>query len=168
MNKLIPVVLLVLLTSHSFCQLSTKNNYPQIKGYASIVHPIVTFDKDKTSFNFDGSYTVGFPFGINILKSDRIGFSFELTPIIKVDSVTDKMSSLLFHPGVIFRFPHNFTFTQRLAFETNGRYGLTMVFNKVVIVRPNAKYFIASPIPIRFGNDKPASLGIGIQLGVVF
>ncbi len=153
----------------SFSQtIASSAPYPQIRGYASIIHPIVIIDNNGSTFNFNGSYTVGFPFGINLLKSDKIGFSFELTPTIKAENGTDRVSSLLFHPGVMFRFHQGFTFIQRLAFETNGRYGLTPVFNKVIINKPNVKYFVAVPVPIRFGNNAPISLGAGLQLGINF
>ncbi|MEI9958502.1 MAG: hypothetical protein WDM90_19850 [Ferruginibacter sp.] len=124
-----------------------------------MVHPIVTIDKKGSTFNFSNSYTVGFPVGINILKSDKIGFSFEITPYIKAQHDSNKVSNILFHPGIMFRFKHNFTFIGRLAFETSGRYGVTPVFNKVIIKRDNAKYFIAVPVPLRFGNNKPVSTG---------
>lgn len=168
-NKISLCLLFFLIRNISFAQTAPLTaTYPQIKGYASVVHPIVTIDKNGSTFNFDDSYTVGFPFGINILKSDKIGFSFELAPTIKAEGGTDKVSSLLFHPGVMFRFHRGFTFIQRLAFETNGRYGLTPVFNKVIINRPNVKYFIAVPIPVRFGNDKPVSINVGLQFGINF
>lgn len=164
--------LLVLFTiaagNAAFSQSTTGNVYPRIAGYASIVHPIVAFDKDGSSFNFDGSYTAGFPFGLNLLKNDRIGFSFEFTPTIRSGQGTDKVSNLLFHPGLMFRRKHGFTIIARLAFETAGRFGTTAVFNKIIAVKKDFKYFIAVPVPFRFGNDKPASVGLGLQMGIVF
>ena len=137
-------------------------------GYASFIHPIVTFDKNGSTFNFSNSYTVGFPIGINILKSDKIGFSFEITPFIKAQHDSSKVSSILFHPGVMFRFKHGFTIIGRLAFETAGRYGFTPVFNKVLIRAKNVNYFVAMGIPVRMGNEKPISVGVALQLGVSF
>jgi len=78
------------------------------------------------------------------------------------------MTNFLFHPGVMFRYPHGFTFIARMAFETAGRYGVTAVFNQVIIKTKMNNYFIAVPLPVRFGNDKPASIGAGLQLGVTF
>ncbi|MCH5689948.1 hypothetical protein LWM68_40415 [Niabella sp. W65] len=40
-----------------------------------------------------------FPFGINIWKSSRIGFSIELAPGIRVENGSSKMNNLLIHPG---------------------------------------------------------------------
>jgi len=170
MKKYLTLLLLFFLTRNiSFSQeITPAQSYPKTTGYASISHPIVTFDKNGNTFNFSNSYTVGFPFGINILKSDKIGVSFEIVPSIKVESGSGKMSNLLFHPGIMFRFKHGFTFVTRLAFETSGRYGLTAVFNKVLLDKKNVKYFIAVPVPFRFGNDQSASVGLGLQFGVGF
>nr|WP_294936974.1 hypothetical protein [uncultured Flavobacterium sp.] len=146
----------------------SQETYPQTKGYFSVVHPIVTIDGNDTAFNFSDNYTVGFPTGINILKSNRFGYSFEIAPFIKAENGKDKVSNVLFHPGLLFRYEHGFTFISRLAFETNGRYGFTMVFNKAIIKNKNVSYFIATPLPVRFGNEKPISVGIGFQLGATF
>ncbi|MGX7668443.1 hypothetical protein [Flavobacterium pedocola] len=143
-------------------------NFPQIKGYFSAVHPIVTIDKQHTKFNFTEDYVVGFPTGINIIKNEYFGYSFEVVPFIKAENGKDKVSNVLFHPGLLFRYKHGFTFITRLAFETAGRYGFTVVFNKVVVKSKNVNYFIATPIPIRFGNEKPVSIGAGLQFGATF
>jgi hypothetical protein len=147
---------------------STSVNYPQVKGYFSVVHPIVTIDADHTTFNFSDSYAVGFPTGINIFKNSRFGYSFEITPFIKAENGKDKVSNVLFHPGLLFRYKHGFTFTSRLAFETSGRYGFTAVFSKVIVKGKDVSYFIATPLPVRFGNEKPVSVGAGFQLGATF
>lgn len=149
-------------------QVSPEQTYPRVTAYASFIHPIVTFDKNGSSFNFSDSYTVGFPVGINILKSDRIGFSFEMVPFLKVADGVDKASNLLFHPGVLFRRKYGFTLITRLAFETSGRYGMTQVFNKVFLRKKEVSYFVATPVPVRFGNTKPPSVGLILQLGANF
>lgn len=145
-----------------------QQEYPRTTGYLSIVHPIVTVDKDSTIYNFSGAYTIGFPCGINILKSDKIGFSFELTPFIKASDGKSKLNNILFHPGVMLRYRKGFTFIGRMAFETSGRYGVTAVFNKIVIRKKLNNYFIAVPVPFRFGNGKPPSIGAAVQIGISF
>ncbi len=146
----------------------SQDNYPQVKGYFAVIHPIITVDKEHTKFNFSDTYTVGFPIGINILKSNYIGFSFEVAPFIKVENGTDKVSNVLFHPGILFRYKNGFTFIQRLAFETHGRYGFTAVINKVFLKQKEVSYFIAAPFPVRFGNDKPVSISPAFQIGISF
>lgn len=149
-------------------QQTVGNGYPKTTGYISVVHPIVTFDRDGATYNFTNYYTVGFPTGINILKSDKFGYSFEVVPFIKAIGGSSKTSNVLFHPGIMFRRPHGFTIITRMAFETAGRYGTTLVFNKVIKKTATNSYFISMPVPFRFGNDQPASVGFALQLGVTF
>ncbi len=142
--------------------------YPRVAGYMSVVHPVVAFTKYEATYNFSRGYTVGFPCGVNVLTSDRNGFSFEITPFIKAANGVSKSGNFLFHPGVMFRYPKGFTIITRAAFETEGRYGATVVFNKVVVRSKTHNYFLAMPLPLRFGNDKPASIGVAFQLGITF
>ncbi|MEA5259375.1 hypothetical protein VB264_16370 [Arcicella aquatica] len=144
------------------------SEYPKVVGYMSIVHPMVTAYQNETVYNFNNDYTVGFPVGINILKSDRIGFSFEITPFVKVANGNSAVSNMLFHPGIILRYPKGFSINNRLAFETSGRFGYTAVFSKVIVRTKMNNFFVAMPLPLRFGNNKSASIGIGLQMGITF
>lgn len=142
--------------------------YPKMAGYVGIVHPIVNFSSDGTHTNFQDSYVVGMPIGINIWKNAKIGFSSEIVPIIKATGSTSKVNNVLFHPGVLVALGNGFTFAGRAAFETSGRYGLTPVLNKTVKKNKDSSYFVAVPLPARFGNDLPSSFGIGFQFGIAF
>lgn len=142
--------------------------YPKITGYVGTSHPIVTFSKNKTVYNFDGAYVGGLPTGINIWKSSKIGFSFEFVPFIKATDSNSKMSNFLFHPGVLFALGKGYTLATRAAFETSGRYGFTPVLNKVLVKGKNSSFYIALPVPVRFGNDQPASLALAFQFGIAF
>ena len=133
-----------------------------------MVHVLATVSKDETVTNFSPAYTVGFPSGVNILKSDKIAFSFEITPFIKTENGSSMMSNILLHPGVVFRFKNGFSIIERAAFETNGRFGETTVFTKVVKRYKLSNLFLAMPLPGRLGNDKPISIGVGIQVGLSF
>ncbi|GAB3334272.1 hypothetical protein GCM10027299_42360 [Larkinella ripae] len=75
---------------------------------------------------------------------------------------------MLFHPGVLVNLGHDFTLASRLAFETSGRYGFTPVLNKIVRKGPTNSYFVAVPLPVRFGNDHAVSFTVGLQFGIVF
>ena len=142
--------------------------YPRVAGYFSILNPIGTWTEHNFKSNFSGVYTIAFPFGLNLLKSDKFGVSFEVAPAIRTENHVSKVSSVLFHPGAMFRFKHGFTFIGRMAFETNGRFGVTPVFNQVIKKGKNASLFLSVPIPVRFGNDLPGSVSTGLQLGVSF
>ncbi|TPG34789.1 hypothetical protein [Flavobacterium pectinovorum] len=142
--------------------------YPKITGYFGILHPIVTVSKDETNVNFRDYYTVGFPTGINIWKNEKIGFSFEIVPNIKDDQGTSKVTNIVFHPGVLIGLGNGYTFAGRAAFESSGRYGITPIFNKTIIKSSNSSYFIAVPLPLRFGDDHPATFTLGFQFGIAF
>jgi hypothetical protein len=146
----------------------TQQTYPKLAGYIGVVHPVVSFSSEGTHFNFKDSYIVGMPIGINIWKSAKVGFSSEIVPFIKATGGSSKVNNVLFHPGVLVALGHGFTFAGRAAFETSGRYGLTPVINKVVKKNKGSSYFIAVPLPARFGNDLPSSFGIGFQFGIAF
>ena len=118
--------------------------------------------------NFNGTTKIGFPVGVNVLYSDRFGFSYEFTPTVKASGGTSKASNLLFDPGTMFRFDHGFTIITRLAFETAGRYGFTPVFNKIIVRTKAVNYFMAASLPARFGNSAPASIGGSLQFGFIF
>ncbi|KAF2080916.1 hypothetical protein [Flavobacterium sharifuzzamanii] len=146
----------------------SQTTYPKITGYFGIMHPIVTINKDETTVNFRDYYAVGFPTGINIWKNEKIGFSFEMVPNIKDDQGTSKVTNLLFHPGVLVALGKGYTFAGRAAFETSGRYGFTPIFNKIIIKNSSCSYYVAVPLPVRFGNDHPASFTVGFQFGIAF
>lgn len=144
------------------------SDYPKIVGYGSVLHPIMAYDGKDVTYNFKNVYTVGFPIGLNLLKNDKIGYSFEVAPFLKVQNDTSKVNFILFHPGVIFRFKHNFNAVARIAFESSGRFGFTPVISKVLIKTKNVNYFVAASAPLRTGNGRPTTLGFAFQLGFTF
>ncbi len=152
----------------SSLNVSSQTTYPKITGYFGIMHPIVTFSEDETTLNFRDYYAVGFPTGINIWKNEKNGFSLEFVPNIKDDNGTSKVTNLLFHPGILVALGKGYTFAGRLAFETSGRYGFTPVFNKTIIKSTNCSYYVAVPLPVRFGNDHPSTFTVGFQFGIAF
>lgn len=165
-------VMTVILVAGSFSKLLAQQfgtaTYPKITGYVGILHPIVTVGKHEPHYNFDGAYVGGMPTGINIWKSAKIGFSMEFVPFIRASAGASKMNNFLFHPGVLFGLGNGFTLATRAAFETSGRYGVTPVLNKVVFKGKSSSYFVAVPVPARFGNEQPASLTAGLQFGIAF
>jgi hypothetical protein len=146
----------------------TQPTYPKIAGYVGILHPVVTFSKDDIITNFKDYYVVGLPTGINIWKSNKIGFSAEFVPFIKADSTGSKMNNFLFHPGILVALGKGWTFAGRAAFETGGRYGFTPVINKIVKKNKNSGYFVAIPLPFRFGNNHDATFSMCFQFGITF
>ncbi|MDB5119136.1 MAG: hypothetical protein JWN56_354 [Sphingobacteriales bacterium] len=171
LSVLITCLLLFILPFASRAQTPTPappQTYPKITGYVGILHPIVTFNKHETHTNFSDYYIGGLPTGINIWKSAKVGFSMEIVPTIRAENGVSKMNNLLFHPGILLGLGNGFTFAGRAAFETSGRYGVTPVLNKVVVKNKHSNYFVAVPVPVRFGNDLPTSLTVGFQFGIGF
>jgi hypothetical protein len=153
----------------TYQKVSVKSPYPKVVGYLSFILPLETFSSGNFAPNFSNhTSSIGFPVGVNVLYSDRFGFSYEFTPTIKASGGTSKMSNLLFDPGTMFRFDHGFTIISRLAFETSGRYGFTPVFNQVYARTKDVNYFVALSLPARFGNSDASSLGLNLQIGFTF
>jgi hypothetical protein len=144
-----------------------------VKGYFSFIIPWVTISKSGTTTEFQKYTTIGFPVGINIYYNKKFGVSYEVTPIVQWyqpsgGTVFSKTNNLLFDPGIILRGKNGFNFVPRLAFETQGRYGFTPVFNKVYLKTKDVDYWFSISIPTRFGNDLPVSVGGNLQIGFTF
>ena len=149
-------------------------HYPKVVGYLSFIIPTGTLQNNKVTYNFTNNTKIGFPVGVNVLYSDKFGFSYEFTPTIKTGTLShsSSMSDLLFDPGPMFRFKHGFTIIPRLAFETSGRYGVTPVFNEVYLRTKAVNYFVAMSLPVRWGKDngvmETGSIGLNVQFGFIF
>lgn len=161
-------LILVGFTASQAQEKPTTSGCPKVVGYIAVIHPIITFDKNGHTTNFSDSYSVGFPTGIHIFKSDRFGYSFEVVPFIKSADGISKVNNVLFHPGLVFQFTKSWTLYTRMAFETAGRYGFTPSISKIVYKAKHNNFFVTVPVPLRFGNDKPASIGRGLQMGLTF
>jgi len=150
-------------------KVTPKPKYPRTVGYLSFILPLETLQSGNFTPNFDHHTTsMGFPVGVNVLYSDHFGFSYELTPTVKASDGNSKVSNLLIDPGTMFRFDHGFTIITRLAFETEGRYGFTPVFNQIYARTKDVNYFFALSLPNRFGDNESYSLGLNLQIGFIF
>ncbi len=164
--------LLVLSCGNALSQtkIETNESYPKVVGYFSFILPVVAINKSKTTYDFSNnfdSFAIGFPVGINILYSNKLGFSFEVTPTVKATPAGIKTSNLLFDPGPMFRLKRGFAFIPRLAFETAGRYGITPVLTKV-LQGNTFNYFVSVSVPVRYGNAELPSVGGNLQIGIIF
>ncbi|HET7001812.1 MAG TPA: hypothetical protein VFI33_10900 [Puia sp.] len=77
--------------------------YPKIVTYMCFFLPVVSTSSKTTTWNFSGTFSLGVATGINILYSDRFGFSFDLGPVITTTKGLSKVSNFIFDPGPIFR-----------------------------------------------------------------
>jgi hypothetical protein len=164
--------MMLLSASYSFSQTQPAlQTYPKVVGYLSFILPAVTVSQSTTSNDFSGginNFAIGFPVGVNVLYSQRFGFSYEIIPTVQASPGTTKTSKILFDPGPMFRFGHGFTIITRLAFDTQGRYGFTPVFNQIFARSKAVNYFVAVSIPARFGNSELPTVGANLQIGFIF
>ncbi|HEX9510431.1 MAG TPA: hypothetical protein VF939_08100 [Puia sp.] len=142
--------------------------YPRVAGFFAVLAPIGTITDKGFTGNFSNSTVIGFPIGLNLLKSDHLGYSMELVPFIVSQNGSSKMQYMLFHPGVMFRLNHGFTLIPRLAFQTDGRYGFTPVFSKIFIRKKDYQLYLSVSEPVRFGNKLPSSFTTALQVGITF
>jgi hypothetical protein len=165
----IVILILCLFFKNSFAQQEQPApNYPRVTGFFAVLVPIGTFNNNGFTANFSKSSAFGLPFGINLLKSDHLGFSFEMMPFMLSQGGSTKMNYMLFHPGVMFRFHNGFTIIPRLAFQTDGRYGVTPVFSKIIMSKKDYQVYLSLSEPARFGNNLPGSYTTALQLGISF
>lgn len=166
---LVVIVALCFFFKGGFAQQSLPSPaYPNVVGFFAVFVPVGTLDNKGYTTNFSKRSLFGVPFGLNVLKSDHFGYSLEMVPFISVQNGTSKMEYMLFHPGVMFRYSHGFTFIPRLAFQTDGRYGFTPVFSKVLFREKNYQIFLSLSEAARFGNNRPSTYSTGLQLGIAF
>jgi hypothetical protein len=168
-------ILMALVPACIFCQspdtlrvLPVKPAYPVIVGYTVFFLPVVSTNSKTTTWNFSNTFTIGLATGINILYSDHFGFSFDLTPVITTTNGQSRVSNLIFDPGPIFRLKKGYSITTRMAFETAGRFGESTVFAKVFTPQKKTSLVAALGIPLRFGNNLPASIGASLFFGIAF
>jgi hypothetical protein len=167
--KYIFLTLIILFPGSLFSQTpKSQTDYPKIVEYTSFFLPIVAANNKATMWNFSGSFTIGFATGINILYSDHYGFSFDVSPVITASNGTSKVTNFIFDPGPIFRFRKGYSLITRIAFETAGRYGESTVLSKVFNTGKTTSFFTALGIPLRFGNNLPASIGATLFFGLAF
>jgi hypothetical protein len=148
--------------------MAAQTTYPKITGYVGVLHPIISYSNEKPVTNFTDYYVAGMPTGINLWKSPKVGFSFEFVPFVRADKNGSRMSNFLFHPGILAALGKGYTFAGRAAFETSGRFGFTPVLNKIVKKNEGSSYFVAVPLPVRFGNNRLATFTLAFQFGIAF
>ena len=141
---------------------------PKLVTYMCFYLPVVSTNSTKTTWNFNGTFTIGLASGINILYSDRFGFSFDIGAAVSTTNGLSKVTNVVFDPGPIFRLRHGYSIITRIALESAGRFGESTVFAKAITSSKTNSLFVALGIPIRFGNNLPASIGATLFFGIAF
>ncbi|WP_299315092.1 hypothetical protein [uncultured Aquimarina sp.] len=159
----------ILFTSLSIYSVKGQN---AIGGHFGFVQPIVTIQDGEVSDGFD-PYTIGFPIGVTIRKSEKFAFDVELVPFISSnknaggDNVSS-VSELLIHPGLLWGIGNKLTFGNRIAYETrSGRYGITPLLNRGFLIG-KTNVFAELVLPVRVGNDQEISFTAALHFGIGF
>ena len=168
MIRLLFLVIVVLFPFLPLAQTPAQPVYPKIVVYTCFFVPVVSTSSKATTWNFSNTFTLGFATGINVLYSDRFGFSYDVSPVITTTDGNSRVSNFIFDPGPIFRFKNGFLLITRIAFETAGRFGESTVLTKVFSPQKKNSLFVALGIPLRFGNNLPPSIGASIFFGIAF
>jgi hypothetical protein len=124
----------------------------QLGGHFGAVVPLVTWADGETTTVGD-NFTIGFPMGLTLKKTDKVAFDLELVPSIQNEPLS---VSLTVHPGVIFSLPQSFAAGVRVAFDVNAAsWGFTPLLAKAFPVNDGAyAFFVEFDLPIRFQEDE--------------
>lgn len=165
-SLIILISLFALTTSLAQTKNETQVKESSLSVYVGTAIPIASVDKNEVSTNFEDNTTLAFPIGLNIKKSEKLSYSFELAPVIQWTKNGSSVTSLSFLPGVLL---HNkkFTYGIRGAFETSGRYGMSFSALTPIIKKEHINIVLGLPLDLRFGNNLPTNLGTGILLVAV-
>ncbi len=169
-TSLFMLFLIIIMPRSLYCQSTAPgpSSFPKIVTYSCLFLPIVSTSSKTTTWNSSNTFSIGFAAGINILYSDRFGFSYDMGPVITTTAGLSKVSNFIFDPGPIFRFRKGLSLITRVAFETAGRYGFGTVLAKAFSPAKKNSLFVAVGMPVRFGNNLPASIGATFFFGIAF
>jgi hypothetical protein len=140
----------------------------RVGSYVGIVHPIYTVQKGKISTNFKNYYQVGMTTGVVIRKSDKYAYNLELVGFVRHENGITKSNNFLFHPGVTLFGKKGFSVTPRMGYESNGRFGPSVIVGKTVAKFGQHSFNVIVPTLIRFGNDAGASFTQALHFSVGF
>lgn len=150
----------------SFAQNNGQSKSSLMSGYIGTALPAASFVDGEFTSNFNSSTSIVFPIGLNLKKSDKFSFSFELDPLLSLTRDSSLISNLAILPGVLLH-QKNVTYGIRAGFETNGRYGLSFSLLKSLIKRENFNIILGIPLDLRTGNKAPHSIDTGLIVVVI-
>jgi hypothetical protein len=153
--------------------------YPKITEYIAVYHTIGNYSSHCNPAYIFGcnEYRTYIPFGINVYKNPKVGFSVEIMPCLESVNTSEKgksqskISEVIFHPGLVFPLKHGFSLSERVAFSSSGRYGVTQILSKTFFKGQFCNYYASIPMGVRFGNENNCGNNTffwGITLGTSF
>jgi hypothetical protein len=139
-------------------------------GHIGVVLPLVTRANGATTTIAD-DFTIGFPMGITVRRSQDFAFDLEIVPAVQNDPLH---VGLTIHPGIVGGLGGGWGAGVRLAFDVNqASWGFTPIVNHGLLqVGHGAALFAELVLPIRFQEDAAGksftSFGVGVHIGVGF
>jgi hypothetical protein len=139
-------------------------------GHVGFVLPLVAHANGQTTTITD-HFSIGFPMGITVRKSDTLAFDLELVPGVDHDPLH---VDLTVHPGVVFGVGNGWGAGVRAAFDVNkASVGFTPILNHGLLkVGDTGTLFGELVLPVRFQQDARGnsftSVGFGVHIGVGF
>jgi hypothetical protein len=139
-------------------------------GHIGFVLPLVTRANGVTTTIAD-DFTIGFPMGITVRRSQNFAFDLEIVPSVQNDPLH---VGLTVHPGIVGGLGGGWGAGVRLAFDVNqASWGFTPIVNHGLLqVGRGASLFAELVLPIRFQEDAAGnsftSFGVGVHVGVGF
>ena len=142
----------------------------KVGGHIGFVLPLVSRANGETTTLSD-DFTIGFPVGITVRKSETFAFDLELVPGVQNKPLH---VGLTVHPGVVCGVGGGWGAGARLAFDVNeASWGFTPILNHGLLkVGSDSTLFGELVLPIRFREDGRrksfTSVGFGVHIGVGF
>lgn len=139
-----------------------------VGGHFGVVFPLVTHADGDTS-DITDDFSVGFPVGLTLKKTQRLAFDLELVPVIHE---AGKAVDLTVHPGVLYGLGNNYTAGLRAAFEVDrAAWGVSPLLNKSFPQKNGTALFAEVVLPIRYvsdGADHTTAISLAVHFGIGF
>jgi hypothetical protein len=124
-------------------------------GHIGFVLPLVTRSGGQTINNTADQFSIGFPVGVTFKGSGRMAFDLELVPFI--NTAPPRQTTVLIHPGLVWRLGHGWAAGARLAFDAGGSdWGFTPLVNHSWPIKREGSffktYFLEADLPVRFNR----------------
>ncbi|WMJ74698.1 hypothetical protein RCC89_16210 [Cytophagaceae bacterium ABcell3] len=137
---------------------------PRVGGYLGVVTSMFETTFEAPDSRILPLRSIGIPFGVNFWLHEKLAFSIEFVPILSIQAENFRTEGLLVHPGLIWNLSEKTSFSGRVAFESNGQFGFTPIIARSLYTGKYSSYSIAIPVPVRFGNQMPANMAVGLVL----
>src|SRR5919198_5148043 len=123
----------------------------RLGGHIGFVLPLIAHANGTTTSIAD-DFSIGFPMGITVRKSDTFAFDLELVPGVQNDPLH---IDLTIHPGIVGALQGGWGAGVRVAFDVNKpSWGFTPILNHGLLqVGSGGTLFTEFVLPIRFQED---------------